>query len=442
MAERIDFHARVSEWREQLLDLSKRNRLINCRIGRGGALEIEHPASKEVWRQVVVESGRPTFPRKSELLGRPEDDDLPLFDEGSPADSGALSNNDLEACLQSGLLEPSHILTTMTDKALNARLNRLALAAKTSLSEQGVNNLFLAFGLLRWFESKDSETPLLSPVLLVPARLTRQSSDSEWVLSLLEEELVPNHCLNELLRASFGLQMPPTEDESAMQSPDAIGQYFDRLRGALADHQRWEVQDRCLLGAFGFQKVAMWQDLGRNEQRVADHPVCRAIGGDRHALQYSDCLNVKDFNELDEATPPQAAYHILDCDGSQQLAIETVKAGSHLVLDGPPGTGKSQTIANVIAECLANRQTVLFVSEKAAALEVVKRRLDQAGLGDFCLELHSHKANKKEVIANLGEALKLSAERHPPQEADLEALRVVRSQLNSYARTAQATIRA
>src|SRR5207248_8585017 len=138
--------------------------------------------------------------------------------------------------------------------------------------------------------------------------------------------------------------------------------------------------------------------------------------------------------ELDDRTRPAGTYHILDADSSQHVAIAAAVGGTSLVIDGPPGTGKSQTIANTIAEFLAAGRTVLFVSEKTAALEVVKRRLDERRLGDFCLELHSHKANKREVIAELGRCLHLTPETYRDPGDDLARLSEARSRLNSYVR--------
>ena len=170
---------------------------------------------------------------------------------------------------------------------------------------------------------------------------------------------------------------------------------------------RWEVVESAALGVFNFQKLAMWEDLGRNAERVKAHPLCRAIAGDAAVSLAPPERSARRGATSTSVVPPEAAVHILDADSSQHEAIEAVKRGAHLVMDGPPGTGKSQTIANIIAEALAAGKTVLFVSEKTAALEVVKRRLDRCGLGDFCLELHSHKANKKQVVAELGRCLEL-----------------------------------
>src|SRR6185369_7151115 len=157
-----------------------------------------------------------------------------------------------------------------------------------------------------------------------------------------------------------------------------------------------------------FQKLAMWEDLGRNAERVKVHPLCRAIAGDT-SVPLVQPTDLPTADKLDEVVPPVQAIHILDADSSQHEAIEAVKRGAHLVMDGPPGTGKSQTIANMIAEFLAAGKTVLFVSEKTAALEVVRRRLELKKLSDFCLALHSHKANKREVIEELGRCLNLAA---------------------------------
>src|SRR5205085_3152768 len=136
--------------------------------------------------------------------------------------------------------------------------------------------------------------------------------------------------------------------------------------------------------------------------------------------------------------PPQQSAHILDADSSQQAAIEAVKRGAKLVLDAPPGTGKSQTIANLIAEYLAAGKTVLFVSEKTAALDVVKRRLDDRGLGDFCLELHSHKTNKHDVVEELGSCLGLTPERQRGIRDDLANQAEDRAVLNDYVRALHA----
>ena len=175
----------------------------------------------------------------------------------------------------------------------------------------------------------------------------------------------------------------------------------------------------------------MWDDLGENQSQVIEHDLCRAIAGDQ-AVPLKVPEGLPKARDLDAVAHPTTTFHILDCDSSQHEAIEAVKRGANLVLDGPPGTGKSQTIANMIAEFLAMGKSLLFVSEKSAALEVVKRRLDKRNLGDFCLECHSHKSSKKQVIDELGRCLDLPAETYKDYSDDLNRLFETREALNAY----------
>lgn len=446
-------YSKLDDWRRKLLDLSKRNPLISTKLGQRGALEFERPTAQSVWQRVVIDNASLTFVWKRDVLN----EDIPLFKPRDavarerPLPDGGTGNlslysedeesttaqpsswTDLEDSLASVDLEEDQVLTRLPDSALATRLNRLALNAKTSLDEQGVNILFVTFGLLRWYESPDSEAPFFSPLLLVPVQLSRASRDAPWQVAVYEDEVVPNLCLSEMLRSNFKLDLPelPTDE---LDVPGAREAYFCSVRNAISVSPRWEVLDKVTLGTFSFQKVAMWKDLGENANRVAGHDLCRAIAGDE-AIAVAGPTNLPSPREFDDRIPPQELHTILDCDSSQLEGILAVKNGTSLVLDGPPGTGKSQTIANIIAESLANKKSVLFVSEKAAALEVVKRRLDERSLGDFCLECHSHKANKKDVVAELGRCLGLHAEEYRNQVDDLDRLEEARARLNQYVRS-------
>ena len=444
----------IEEWRKRLLDLSKRNRLVNCKIGARAAIEIVHPEPESVWQRIVVDNGTMSFAWKRDLLDEEDEDDSPqlslFIEEGEdnrqnkddsdeettdkPVPS-APKRSEMEECLASPFLREEHLLTQMADKTLGTRLNRLSLNAKTAIAEQGINVLYLAFGLLRWYESPTSDVPLFSPLLLVPVQLDRAGPDAPWKISLYEEEISPNHCLRELLLSDFRLELPEVPENGLENAGDRAA--FLKSVSAVVQvptaHSRWEVMDRVILGTFNFQKLAMWQDLGDNRDRIAAHDLCRAIAGDDTA-PVSAAAELPAPEDFDDRVHPKDVHTILDSDSSQLEAILAAKSGMSLVLDGPPGTGKSQTIANIIAESLAAGKTVLFVSEKAAALEVVKRRLDASNLGDFCLECHSHKANKKDVIAELGRCLSLPSEEYHDQSEELARLQSVRQRLNSYVR--------
>ena len=434
----FDLNARLADWRKSLLDTTKRNRLIKFVAGRIGGVNLVHPPAADLWKRLVRDNATLAFPWKRELLGLPREivdaDALALdFDpvRGTvDADAAELARELTALCLRSPQLRPTHVLTDFTDRQLAARLLRLARSAQESETDHGVTTLYAAFGFLRWYDNPQSTDECLSPLLLVPVRLRRDTVESPFTVQVADNEVLPNHCLAELLENEFKLKLPSTADHPLdPDDDDCYTGYLRQIAERIAPMPRWGVVENAAIGVFNFQKLAMWHDLGRNAERIKSHPLCRVVAGDATAVR-SPPEHLPAAEELDRVVPLTEARHILDVDSSQHEAIEAVKRGADLVIDGPPGTGKSQTIANIIAETLAAGKTVLFVSAKAAALEVVKRRLDQCGLGDFCLELHSHKSNKKEVIAELGRCLELGAEGMPQTEAQLKELASVRTRLN------------
>lgn len=439
--------ARIEEWRSKLLDTSKRNRLISLNLGRAGAVKLVHPSAKALWSRLVDEEESVTFPKKLYLAGRAsegmsgdESQEFPSLLDGDSEEKTPSDRVDLPTCLSSPRRRPDHVLTELTDKQLKSRLGRFDLNARTSLTEQGVPTLYVAFGLLKWYESPDSQVQILSPLLLRPAEMKRENIDSPWSLKLMEEEVVPNHSLSQLMSDSFAIRFPelPENEEGEPEGEDGSTRwryrYYAGIQNVIRHQERWEILDECVLGIFSFQKIAMWDDLGKNRDQIIEHDLCRAVAGD-HSIRVKVPEGLPRAEELDKVAHPKTTYHILDSDSSQHEAIEAAKRGASLVLDGPPGTGKSQTIANIIAEFLAAGKSVLFVSEKSAALEVVKRRLDKRGLGDFCLECHSHKSNKKQVIAELGRCLNLHSETYQDHSEDLNRLFETRDALNTYVRS-------
>jgi very-short-patch-repair endonuclease len=436
----FDIDARIAEWRKSLLDTTKRNRLIKFVAGRVGGVNLVYPAAGDLWTRLVCDDSTLTFAWKRDLLGLPREvvDAESLAADYDPGrgslgpQAADLARELTERSLRSPRLAPTHLLTEFTDRHLAARLTRLARTAREAETDHGVTTLFAAFGFLRWFEDEGSPEELLAPLLLVPVRLTRETVESEYKLGAEEDDVLPNHCLAELLRSQFRIRWP-TDEECALDADDpaSLPRYLDAVRERVQHVRRWGVVDSAAVGVFNFQKLAMWEDLGRNAERVKAHPLCRAIAGDS-AVGVAAPDGMPAASDLDRVVPAEAAGHILDADSSQHEAIEAVKAGAHVVMDGPPGTGKSQTIANIIAEAVGAGRTVLFVSEKTAALDVVKRRLDRCGLGDFCLELHSHRSNKRQVVAELGRCLDLSPFRPPDVSAQLRQLAQDRQKLNDF----------
>lgn len=436
----------VTKWQSKLLDLGNRNPLVNCSFNATrGVVELVIPDTETIWKRLASEgtagSDSMRFPWRRDLIPPPPE----FVAEEEAATSGAMTatkkrewNPPLDDCRTSRKLGSRDLLTPLGDRALDRRLRTLDGHARLSLSEQGVHCLYVAFGFLKWFESVDSEVEHLSPLMLVPMSLSRNSADAPWELVEAEDDAIDNLCLRERLKQDFGMVLPPLPDIDDLEEEGARLAFLDSVRQAIVRNERWEVLDRCALGRFAFPKVAMWQDLGDHVDSVLANALCRSIGGDESIPpQRSFGFNspLPEAATLDDVIAPGEVKTILDCDSSQLEAVIAARRGVSFVLDGPPGTGKSQTIANIIADALSEGRRVLFVSEKVSALEVVKRRLDDCGLGDFCLECHSSKANRKAVLDELNHCLGLPAEVYEDLAPRLDEAKQRRALLNHYVRS-------
>lgn len=413
----------IGRLRQKLLDVGKRNKLINAPIGKERAkqLTIEDELSDEVFRILHLENGSMTFepfrgvnPPDSE---DEEDDDslfLPLEEGGGQADP----------------IADQHVDRRLHTRLSAARLQRKLLVlyrdARSLEEEQGISVLFLALGFLRWYESESSEVERFAPLILLPVDLVRERARGKFRLVYRDQDLEPNLSLRALLESDFGLTLPDfPEGEGWLPT-----EYFVRVQSAVAPKARWRVRPNTIeLSFFSFAKFLMWRDLSAGEE---------AFGTANNELV--ERLLVEGFSgsasifapdeRLDERfADPRDLGHILDADASQTQVIAAAREGRNLVVQGPPGTGKSQTIANIIAVAAREGKRVLFVAEKRAALDVVHARLERCGLGPLCLELHSHKANRKEVYAELRSTLALGAPTHIG-ESEYRRVQGVRDELN------------
>jgi very-short-patch-repair endonuclease len=320
--------------------------------------------------------------------------------------------------------------TRLTGKTLQSRLLRQFYDARMFEEEQGVNIHFLAVGFLKWYESDSSTQERNAPLLLVPVRLERQTAGAKFKLEALDEDIVTNLSLQAKLKQEFNVDLPDVPDDEELV-PSA---YFERVRTAIAGQKRWQVQENdMVLWFFSFAKFLMYRDLDPKtwpegaSVSEKDNVVAVFDGGFRSEPPILD-----GDDNLDRVLDPANLLHVVDADGSQSVVIEEVRQGRHLVVQGPPGTGKSQTITNMIAAAVKEGKRVLFVAEKMAALEVVKSRMDRVGLGAMCLELHSHKANKKAVLSDIGETLNCRRPRISGIEEQVNELRRVRDELNEH----------
>jgi hypothetical protein len=319
-------------------------------------------------------------------------------------------------------------------EVLERRLLKFFRETRVIEEEQGVNILFLAFGFLKWFEDPRSEEVCWAPLVLLPVVIERRQGREQFILRVRDDDLIVNVSLREKLRSISKVELPELpEGEDWLPSA-----YLDAVAEAVSGEGRWEV-DRtgCGLGFFTFSKFLMWRDLAPSAWpeagQLLDHPLVSALLG--HGQGFDPAPPIADDDEpIDKKVDLASAIHVLDADSSQILAVEEAKTGRNLVIQGPPGTGKSQTIANIIAAAVHSGRSVLFVAEKAAALDVVHGRLKAAGLEPLCLELHSRKATKAAVVSSLDRALNVGgAVALDPGLA--ESLRSARDRLNGWSET-------
>jgi very-short-patch-repair endonuclease len=434
---------KIESWRDRLLDPGSRNPLINSSFDTGrGVLELLNPKSEMIWRKLITsgEAGSRSlrFAMKRNLVPPPDDD--PEIIQTKEKESKDW-NPSIDECLASQKLREDDLLTSIGDRALDRKIRTLDGYAKLSVSEQGIHSLFIAFGFIKWYESAESNKEIRSPIILVPATFSRETSDSPWELQEAEDDVIDNLCLRQRFKQDFGLILPELPELEQLVEEGARLAYFAELKRAIANNERWDIEDRCCLGRFAFPKIAMWQDLGDHIEAIANNLICQSIAGkspDDPKVAFGDPATVPDPKWLDDDIQPGEIKAILDCDSSQLEAIIAARKGLSFVLDGPPGTGKSQTIANIIADALSVGKRVLFVSEKVAALDVVKRRLDDSGLGDFCLECHSSKANRKALLEELKCCLEIPKESYPDPDPKLKVLLKKRQALNDYVRNLHA----
>lgn len=310
--------------------------------------------------------------------------------------------------------------------------------ANEYFEERGVETLYLACGMASWTAQRGTSTPA-APVLLVPCRLApRGAAQGEFELSVTGE-LEVNPTLLQMLKAEFEITCDPAEllqsagIEGVIDTPEELNVAFDWLRGECASVPGFEIAERFVIGNFSYARMPMVRDLESSLEAMAAHEIVAALAGDADAQL---ALREKGAEEIPspDFVPPGDEFLVLDADASQSYAINAVLAGRNLIIKGPPGTGKSQTISNLISTLVARGQKVLFVAEKRAAIDAVLRRLDNVGLGDLVLDLHGGVSSKRKVAEALAHALKRNASLVKPNaEALHRTLEQRRRQLNEHA---------
>jgi len=402
---------KIEYWTSRLLDFSRRNRLLYFKTTKSSTAEIIHPAPTDLFDRLVVKGKILTFP---------------LSDDESTSDI----QPEQESTQATKALSPLEIGVRQSSKQINRILYNLRTRSRIAREEQGVNILFLTFGFLNWRDSLQGEM-VQAPLVLVPVELRREAPGQPYQMAMLEEDIVVNPTLQEWLHQSFRLELPELPEDI---DADGLIHYWQLVNTMIRTQTNWSVEPKIVLSIFSYQKQMLVADLEQNRKKLIEHTLIRSMSIPGLPIPSSD-IDLIRAEELDDRVLPETTFQVLDADSTQQEAIQAAKSGLSFVLQGPPGTGKSQTIANIIAEFLGEGKRVLFVSAKMAALEVVQERLNKVGLGDFCLQIHSFRRDKREIVEELGKSINTRQVPRPTQlQEKIGTLKVLRKNLNDYVR--------
>ncbi len=380
------FSGRLEKWKRDLLDITLRNPLINYKINKAGVplLNFDLEALED-----ALSSGR-----SLEIGAHPKElkkqiTDITRLSAENDKQLSEILKNELDA---------GRVRSCYSEDELSKRLTVVYRAHNLSLEENGASTLYIALGFLRWQEKDKAGTDRFAPVLLLPVSLTRRSAGKGYSLTMSGEEIQVNLSLLEMLRVNFRIDASALKTLPEGEKGVDMTAALTVLRKLVISQKGWDVIEASSVGLFQFSGFVLWNDLNVRCDELKSHPLTGSlISGKNDPRLYTAPCGAGD-----------RLYLPLDSDSSQTAAVSDAACGRTFVLHGPPGTGKSQTITNIIGDALAKGRRVLFVAEKQAALSVVKKRLEKLGLFDFCLELHSNKGQKKNFYEQFDRVLELA----------------------------------
>jgi superfamily I DNA and/or RNA helicase/very-short-patch-repair endonuclease len=412
---------RLDTWIESLLDIGKRNKLINYRDTRQSTVEIVYPEFSIFFHKITDSNIFEVYDAKiNDLNEYYFEDDNDKNDEDQE-EVKFKSKEEYINFYKNKIKKKSEILLYNSSMKPLASLRNIMKKGNSAIEETGVNVIYLAVGFIHWTESENSNYIFRAPILLIPIKIENQAINEPFYISTLEDEVVVNPTFSFKLKNDFGINLPDYNDEE-------IDDYLDSI-GLLVKRMNWKVTKEAKISSFSFLKINMYNDIKSNKDKICMNDNVRILLGESNDNYSLSCDNDHSSYEIVDL------YSVVDADSSQIEAIKLAKHGKSFVLQGPPGTGKSQTITNIISECLHDGKKVLFVSEKLAALNVVFNKLKQNDLSDFCLELHSHKANKKDIIEELNRTLYLDSTQVNKKAKDVIEGKIKNiEKLNSYDR--------
>lgn len=276
---------------------------------------------------------------------------------------------------------------TINSKA-NQVLTLLRRKSKLIREENGIESLYMCFFFVHY---KDKQEYYDAPLALVPSKITSKRAFDTQLIEAIDDDFVVNENLCYFMRVNYKVDINRIKEESLKDYISRITKIFSQIK--------FEVKEQVSLGIFSFSKIMMYNDLDDHENLILKNPLVSKLCGLKSNLNENidTAFIEEDANKQNQ---------VLKADNSQYEAIYLAKKGLSFVLQGPPGTGKSQTITNMIAELIGQGKKVLFVCEKSSALEVVHQNLKKASLNEFALPIYDTKASKREIVANVYQNVK------------------------------------
>lgn len=401
-------------WERKLLDLGLRNSLINLRLSK-----------------TVIPILTPSLGALEDTLADGEEFSVfPKPDDWQPEGGEAGFENihvlgEAEEVVVSDF-SGKRLRTVFAEAELNKLITNLYRTAKAASEENGANTLYLAMGLLRWYEVKAGDTPRYAPIVLLPVEIIRKSAAKGCVIRLRDDEPQMNITLLEKLKQDFGIEVDGLDPLPLDDHGIDMGLVFSKVKEAVSACAGWDVLESAYLGIFSFSQFVLWNDIRNRSDELAKNKIVKSLMDGKLSWKAEPM-------EMGRRVAENGVLMPLAADASQLFAIRSACEGKSFVLHGPPGTGKSQTITSLIANALAEGKTVLFAAEKMAALEVVQKRLEKIGIGAFCLKLHSNKARKKEFLEQIRKAVEITKTLSPPHfKQRAEQIERLRGELSGY----------
>lgn len=379
-------------WERKLLDLSLRNNLLNLRFTKSMLQIVDLKIN--LLEDTLAEGKVYTIqPDNNQPVTRKYNNYLTPLHQSS--DLFKLAEDEFRY---------NRLLTTYHKDDLDTIVTHLSRTSKLAEEENGKSTLYLGIGLLKWFDPKNRTVPRFAPILLIPVELSRKSVNAKYTLKSREEETMINITLIEYLKQEYNLNLNALENLPMDDLGVDVSKVLAIMRSAVLNLEGWDVLNQIVLGTFSFNKLILWQDISKYAEEIQKSPIVRSLI-DGKLANTLECVEA-DYLELENLDSAALTLPI-PADNSQLNAVLNANQNKTFILHGPPGTGKSQTITNIIADALANNKKVLFVAAKKAALDVVHKRLENIGLAPFCLELHSNKSKKSDVLKQFGEVLEV-----------------------------------